>query len=158
MAQVRRNQPTVHYPGEGRTFTLGGTQVTIKTPACETNGAWSAIEMTIAARHGGPLPHYHQQKTESYYVLAGRMVFMLDWQEFIAPAGTMVLIKPGMVHTYWNAEALPAKMLLVANPGGGEKYYEDMATLAAQEGHWPPENRAKVVAITKQHDHFAVWE
>lgn len=144
----------ISLPGEGKTLTLAGTAVTFKA----TQDNWTMMEMSLAPGFGGPIPHLHKIKTETYYVLEGQLVFMLEWQEMVLSAGAVVMVKPGAVHTYWNMGPGHVRMMVMASPTGTEGYYEAMAQLPDRERQWPPDNRAEFMAMMAQYDQYLVWE
>ena len=49
-------------------------------------------------------------------MLEGRLGFRLGDEERVAGAGEAVLAARGVPHSYWNAEAAPARYLLVMTP------------------------------------------
>jgi mannose-6-phosphate isomerase-like protein (cupin superfamily) len=60
--------------------------------------------------------HVHHEDDEAWYVLEGRLGFRLGDEERVAGAGEAVLAARGVPHAYWNADAAPARYLLVMPP------------------------------------------
>lgn len=56
--------------------------------------------------------HIHRNDEEIFYVLSGRVGFNVDDEEFIAAAGDAVLVPPGAIHNWWNADPEPARYLI----------------------------------------------
>jgi quercetin dioxygenase-like cupin family protein len=56
----------------------------------------------VASEPGGAAPplHVHERHTESFYVLAGELVFTADGVEIVAGAGSWVQVPPGVAHTF----------------------------------------------------------
>ena len=167
LAQTIPDEPVYDIPntaglirvaGEGKTVTYAGTSVTFKAMHDDAAGGWSMMELSLAPGFGGPLPHYHRLKTETYYVLEGRIVFMLEWQEMALTAGAMVVVKPGAVHTYWNTVSGQARMMVMSSPLGSDGYYEAMAAMTDRERHLLAADRAKFMATLVQYDLYPVWE
>ncbi|KAB2857578.1 MAG: cupin domain-containing protein [Anaerolineae bacterium] len=148
----------IRVPGEGKTLTYAGTSVTFKAMNEDAAGGWTMLELSLAPGFGGPLPHYHRVKTETYYVLEGRIVFMLEWQEMALSAGAMVMVKPGAVHTFWNVGTGQARMMVMSSPLGTEGYYEAMAAMSDRERQSVLADRAQWMAKLVQYDLYPVWE
>lgn len=60
--------------------------------------------------------HIHHGDDEAWYVLSGTLGFRLGDDEITAPAGSAVLARRGMPHTYRNAGGTDAEYLLVMTP------------------------------------------
>ena len=58
--------------------------------------------------------HRHLEDDEIWYVLEGTLGFSLDGVVSNAPVGTLVWVRPGVVHTYWNTGVGTARYLLIA--------------------------------------------
>lgn len=56
--------------------------------------------------------HMHHSDEEIFYILSGRIGFIVSDDEFIASAGDAVLVTPGSVHTWWAASEEPARYLI----------------------------------------------
>jgi quercetin dioxygenase-like cupin family protein len=70
----------------------------------------------------GPGPHVHHHHVDAFYVLAGEIVYGVGPQvatEVVAAAGTLVLVPPEVVHTFWNAGPAEARYLNFHAPNGG---------------------------------------
>jgi mannose-6-phosphate isomerase-like protein (cupin superfamily) len=57
--------------------------------------------------------HRHQNCDEAWYVLEGRLAFLVDGEEFVANSGSVVWVPRGAAHTYWNPDSAPARYLLI---------------------------------------------
>jgi quercetin dioxygenase-like cupin family protein len=55
--------------------------------------------ITLAPGRHGPEAHIHDDEDNAFYVLDGDLQFLVDEQEIPAPAGTFVLVPPGVMHT-----------------------------------------------------------
>jgi mannose-6-phosphate isomerase-like protein (cupin superfamily) len=61
--------------------------------------------------------HLHHDEDEAWYVLEGRLGFLVGEDEHVAEAGDAVVVPRGTPHTYWNAGVgSPARYLLVMGP------------------------------------------
>ncbi len=68
----------------------------------------------IAARH------LHRVEDEAWYVLEGRLGFVVGDSELEAGPGEGVFVPRGTPHSYWNAADVPTRYLLVMGPRTAE--------------------------------------
>lgn len=90
----------------------------------------SGDQFVIAEWTAGPCPaegpmweaplHRHHHCDEAWYVLEGRLSFLVDGEELTAIAGDLVQVNKGSAHTYWNPDATTARYLLVMTPATQE--------------------------------------
>jgi mannose-6-phosphate isomerase-like protein (cupin superfamily) len=57
--------------------------------------------------------HVHHADDECWYVLDGRLGFLLDGEKVEAGPGDAVFVPAGTPHAYWNAQDGPTRYLLV---------------------------------------------
>ncbi len=76
----------------------------------------SIIEMA-PGRHGPPA-HVHAGEDDAFYVLEGVLTFLLGDEEVAAPAGTFVLVPPGVEHTFENRTDTPVRIANIHAPAG----------------------------------------
>lgn len=134
-AGTGHGQSVVLAPGEGRVIPLGeaGT-VTLKAVSAETGGTLSAYEFVTPPATAGPPLHLHRGWDEVFYVLEGEMTFLIDGRTSTAPAGSFVFVPRGILHTFWNESAAPARQLTVFTPAGIEAYFEEVTQVMAAGG------------------------
>lgn len=60
--------------------------------------------------------HTHLEEEEAWYVLEGRLRFLIGGEELEAGAGDVVIAPPGEPHTYWNPGPAPCRYLVVMGP------------------------------------------
>jgi len=77
--------------------------------------------ITIAAGRHGPEAHVHDAEDDSFYVLDDEMTFLVGDDEIPAPAGTFVLVPPGVLHTFVNRTDHPVRMLNIHAPAGFDR-------------------------------------
>jgi mannose-6-phosphate isomerase-like protein (cupin superfamily) len=77
--------------------------------------------LTLAPGLHGPEAHIHDDEDDAFYVLDGDLQFVIDEQEIPAPAGTFVLVPPGVMHTFMNPTSSPARMLNIHAPAGFDR-------------------------------------
>ena len=123
-------------PGQGERLEAGAITTVMKATAETTGGAFSLSEGTIPAGMSGPPPHAHRQTTDTYYVLEGTLRVTVGDRELDAPAGSYVLVPPGVVHTFANPSDGPVRLLNLNAPGGWEHYLRELAG-AMRAGAFP---------------------
>lgn len=129
-------EAVVLLPGEGERIAVGTTTIEMKATGEMTGGAFSISETTIPPGTAGPPPHLHEQLTDTFYVLEGSLRVQVGEREMTAPAGSFVLVPPGVAHTFANDGDTPARFLNINAPGGWEWYLRDLAS-AVQAGIMP---------------------
>jgi uncharacterized cupin superfamily protein len=77
--------------------------------------------ITLAPGRHGPEAHIHDDEDDAFYVLDGDLQFVIDEQGIAAPAGTFVLVPPGVMHTFINRSSSPARMLNIHAPAGFDR-------------------------------------
>ena len=91
----------------------------------------SLIECEV--KSGGEVqPHLHRGHSDSFYVLEGELEFRTGDEVVIATAGTFVLSPPGVVHSFRNTSAEPARLLNLHTPGGFVEYWRELVALHEQ--------------------------
>lgn len=92
----------------------------------QTDGALSAIALTVPAGWSGP-PLHHHAFDEAFYVLEGQLTFQLD-DELVTAGPNTLLFAPGdSVHTLANLHATQARYLLLCTPAGFERRFDPAA-------------------------------
>ena len=66
-------------------------------------------------------PHSHPDEDDSFYILEGELTFMLGGEDVKAPAGTFVLVPPGVEHGFRNDTAEPVRILNIHAPAGFDR-------------------------------------
>ena len=72
----------------------------------------------IAPHRSGPPPHAHRAEDDSFYMLAGELVFTAGGKEVVAGPGTFVLVPPGVEHAFENRGDELARFVNVHAPAG----------------------------------------
>lgn len=91
-----------------------------------------------AAGERGADPHVHEHHTDAFYVLAGEMTFGLgpDLERLVVPAGTLVVVPPGVVHSFDNDGPAETRFLNMHAPSGG--FVEYLRGRGDFDSHDPP--------------------
>ncbi len=83
------------------------------------SGSFVMVDWTDPGTHPGrPIAglHLHRDDDEAWYVLDGRLGFRVGDEEREVASGEAILVPRGTPHSYWNAQAAPARYLLVMTP------------------------------------------
>ncbi len=72
----------------------------------------------IAPGRAGPPIHQPAEEDDAFLILDGELTFGAGDREIAAPAGTFVLVPPGVEHTFRNATDEPVRMVNVHAPAG----------------------------------------
>jgi quercetin dioxygenase-like cupin family protein len=106
-------------PGEGETISdREARNVLILVDEPQFVMTWTRYE----AGERGPDPHVHRQHTDAFYIVEGEIEFWLGpGAEHVihAPAGSVVLAPPNVVHTFANESGARAVYLNFHAPNGG---------------------------------------
>jgi quercetin dioxygenase-like cupin family protein len=112
-------QPVLLGPGEGETISDQAERtVRILLGHDLLDVTWTRYE----PGERGPGPHVHRAHVDVFYVLSGELEFGLgpDGGELVrAPAGTLALVPPDVVHTFGNEGRETATYLNLHAPSGG---------------------------------------
>ena len=65
--------------------------------------------------------HVHHEEDDAFYILEGELTFFFGDREAAAPAGTFVLVPPGVEHGFRNEGSTPVRMLNVHAPAGFDR-------------------------------------
>jgi quercetin dioxygenase-like cupin family protein len=65
--------------------------------------------------------HVHDDEDDSFYILEGELTFVVEGEEVRAPAGTFVLIPPGVEHGFRNDTDTAVRILNVHAPAGFDR-------------------------------------
>jgi mannose-6-phosphate isomerase-like protein (cupin superfamily) len=79
-------------------------------------------ESRYGAGETGPGPHVHHRHVDAFYVLEGSLVFAVGPHaatEVLAAPGTLALVPPEVVHTFWSPGPRDASFLNIHAPGSG---------------------------------------
>lgn len=128
--------PIAYCQGEGESFWAFGALITIKASAETTGGRVAVIEHLAARGAGSPL-HVHHNEDEWFYVIEGELAFWVGGQTVRAPQGAFVYGPRDIPHTFQVQSDL-ARFLLVAEPGGFEKFMREMSQPALAMSPPPP--------------------
>jgi quercetin dioxygenase-like cupin family protein len=65
--------------------------------------------------------HVHDDEDDAFYILQGELTVLTDEGDVKAPAGTFVLVPPGVRHGLRNDTGAPVRILNVHAPAGFDR-------------------------------------
>jgi quercetin dioxygenase-like cupin family protein len=146
---VGNEAPIVVLPGEGHTFSLGGSTFSLLVTGEQTRGQFAVTLFSVPPEFSGPRPHVHERTYDVAFVLEGTLVFTFTDGRHEAPAGSLVVIPPGVPHTFSNPGATPARAAGLSIPGGFEHYFREIAESVAPG---EPPDPATVAEVSARYD------
>ena len=132
-------QPIFLEPGEGKLITARGSQMIFKAVEETTEGAFSFMERELPVSNRRPQPHRHAGP-EGFYVLEGSIEFIVGDEQRIGGPGFWALVLGGVPHTFGNAGAASARLLIIHAPAA-DGYFVELEKLWA--GDQPPSPEAE---------------
>jgi mannose-6-phosphate isomerase-like protein (cupin superfamily) len=120
-------------PGAGSAIWFLRNRMTIKATAETTGGAYGLVETLIAPGFSPPL-HVHHREDEAFWVLEGELTMRCGDRTFRASAGAFAFLPRGVPHTFVVEGDMPARMLTLLSPGGGEALFVEAGRPAEHDG------------------------
>ena len=119
-------------PGGGELIELGPARIRLLEDGATTAHRLGMAEITLAPHSPGPLQHRHAEHDEGFYVVSGTARFTVGTTDHEAPPGTLVMVPPGVPHTFANPGDEPLVMINTFTPDRYVQYFRDMRdTMAA---------------------------
>jgi quercetin dioxygenase-like cupin family protein len=146
-----REEPTeaaaiVVPPEGGAAVWLLGDTYTLKIAGEQTGGAFALLEALVPPQSGPP-PHRHLREDETFVVLEGALEFTAPGHTVLAPAGTVIHVPRGTVHSYATVGTVPVRMLFLYAPAGMEHMFGEIGTPAQAGIAAPPLTSADVAKL-----------
>lgn len=138
----------VLHAGQGRPVWVVGDLYTFLATGEDTNGAYAMIHALVPPG-GGPPPHIHRREDEAFFVLEGQLSFQVDGRNISGAAGAWVTLPKGSLHAFKNTGPTPAKMLVLVNPSGLDKFFEEVGYATKEESITPAAIEKLVAAASK---------
>jgi quercetin dioxygenase-like cupin family protein len=126
-------------PDDGETIVLGTTRLRILEDGANTGHRLGIAESFLAPHTPGPPQHRHAQHDEGFYVISGTVRFTVGDSEHDATAGTLVMVPPGVPHTFANLTDQPAVMLTTFTPDLYVRYFRDLRDMIASGQELTPQ-------------------
>jgi quercetin dioxygenase-like cupin family protein len=129
-------KPIALAEGEGDVFWSFGVLATVKASSDETGGLISVMEQYGPQGVGSPL-HVHHHEDEWFYILEGEVTFWVAGKVIVAEAGSFMFGPRDIPHTFIITSD-EARFLIVAEPGGFEKFMRELSQPALSRTYPPP--------------------
>ena len=107
-------------PGDGESVWSLGGRFTMKVGGDRVEDRFSMQE-ALAFRATEPPMHIHHNEDEAWYVIDGRMTFLIDGTVHEAGPGTFVFGPRGVPHAF-TVDVEPTRVLVFASPAGFERF------------------------------------
>jgi mannose-6-phosphate isomerase-like protein (cupin superfamily) len=114
-----------------------GSLMIFKAVTTTTGGAFSLMERELPVSNRRPPSHRHAGP-EGFYVLEGQIEFVVGDQRRIGGPGFWALVPHGVAHTFGNAGASPARLLIIHAPAA-EAYFVELQALWSKTSPPTPE-------------------
>jgi quercetin dioxygenase-like cupin family protein len=133
-------------PRDGELIQLGPIRMRILEDGQTTQHRLGLGEIMLAAHTDGPPQHRHAAHDEGFYVVSGTARFTVGDTTYEAPAGTFVMIPPGVPHTFANPSDQMTVLLNTFTPDLYVQYFRDLRDMIAQGQKLTPEATIKVMS------------
>ena len=133
-------------PHGGDEIQLGPIHLRILEDGSTTNHRLGMAEITLPPRTDGPPQHRHARHDEGFYVVSGTARFTVGVTNYVAPAGTLVMVPPGAPHTFANLGDEPVVMLNTFTPDLYMEYFSDLRDMIASGQPITPEATYEVMS------------
>jgi len=133
-------------PLEGEPVDLGSTKMRILEDGSTTDGRLGMAVSTLAPHTAGPPQHLHARHDEGIYVISGTARFTSGTDSYDAPAGSLVMVPPGVAHTFDNPGDEPMVMLSTFTPSFYVQYFRDLAAMIASGQPVTPKSAGEIMA------------
>lgn len=89
-----------------------------------TSGDYDLMMGETPGKVAGPPPHLHHSFKESFLIIEGEMIFIVEGEEQLVKAGESIDITPGTLHTFRNASNSSSKWVNIHSPKGFAAFFE----------------------------------
>ena len=89
--------------GVGDVLDEGAEQIEFLATSGDTNGEFVRCRTRVAPGRPAPPEHSHPRQEERFTVEQGRFGYILGDRQFESGPGDVVVVPPGINHTFWNA-------------------------------------------------------
>ena len=104
----------------------------LKADGDRTRGAYSLV-VRGPYNSPGPEAHTHSHLVEAWLISEGALKFQTRERVLDAPAGTFVLVPPGVEHRFWTEPGQQVKVVQLISPPGFEKFLDERFKLSSYD-------------------------
>jgi mannose-6-phosphate isomerase-like protein (cupin superfamily) len=133
---------------EGHALHAFGEVFVVLLDGKQTGEKFTAF-LSISPPGGGPGPHYHEREDEWFYIVEGRVSFLINgiWTDLFP--GDCVYSPRGSVHAFKNNTDQPIRVFVHTTPAGIEGFFAE----AAEEWAQPECDMGRMMAIAEKYGH-----
>ena len=113
---------------------ISGERFTFRKTAAETNGDLLAFDLELSPDGRVPGAHVHPNQEEHFEVVAGALRFRMGPRVIIGRAGDHVVIPPGTIHAFKNADNAPVHVRVEVRPALRMEELLETTVALAREG------------------------
>jgi len=114
-------------PGEGKTYSIGGSPIVYKVRGVETGSRFEITESTLPPDFGGVPAHVHHDTDHAFYVLEGDLTVQIGDEVYSGGPGTCMFSPRGMGHAFSNPALARCRYLQIDSGPGREQFFEELA-------------------------------
>ena len=89
----------------------------------ETIGDYSLLEVSATANVPGPPPHYHNDTSELFHIISGKLDIYLDGHWRTLQKGESLIVPKNGVHTFKNNTPEESRFITTWSPRGFEGFF-----------------------------------
>lgn len=134
-------QEIIARAGTGPVYRSPIDQIRFLITGEQSGGALFMAEVSVPPGCGNP-PHIHSREEETFYLLQGTLTVQIGAKTVTASPGDVVCLPRGVAHSFKNNGNVDVKALVVAVPGGLEKFFEEAFYPANEYPEAPPMSEA----------------
>ena len=131
---------------EGRTLRAFGHAIVVLLDGKQTDGKFTTF-LNMTPPGCGPGPHYHEREDEWFYIIEGRVSFLLNgtWTDLFP--GDCVYSPRGSIHGFKNNTDQPIRVFINIAPAGFEQSFAE----AAEEWAKPEPDMNRINTISEKY-------
>jgi quercetin dioxygenase-like cupin family protein len=129
-------QPKVVLPGEGALVEMPGERGRALLVSQETGAQFLLAEVEVDPGFGPP-PHIHTREDELFLVQEGQFEFRIGNEYSQAGPGTVVFAPRNIPHAFRAVGEVPARAIVLVQPGGFEQFFARYAEMRCDESTQP---------------------
>ncbi len=130
-------QEVITRAGTGPVYRSPMDEVRFLITGEQTGGAFFIAEVSVAPGGGNP-PHIHSREEETFYIQEGTLTIQIGEKTVTASAGDVACLPRGIAHCFRNNGNVEVKALVIAVPGGVEKFFAEAFYPASEYPDAPP--------------------
>ena len=115
----------------GCTLHAFGHAIVVLLDGEQTGGKFTAF-LNMTPPGGGPGPHYHEREDEWFYIIEGRVSFLLNGTWIDLFPGDCVYSPRGSIHGFKNNTDQPIRVFINIAPAGFEHFFAEADEVWAQ--------------------------